>query len=258
MTQKQIRQLTGILLVVGAILVNIPYALLISTFDYPDILRASTSDILIQFSEGGSRLIWTWLAFAWVGMPILLAILWLPRALKDEKNSDKGQLVGNVATFFGATSLMAQMIGLLRWPFVVPVLARLYTAPTATEATRDAVAAVFQAVHQYGGVVIGEHIGQSFIILWMVLLSVSMLRQASAPCWLPWTGFVAAGIYALAQGEVLSTVLPGLQYWSEAGLVGSLMWIGWLIALGVVLLRKARTMSYEYTGSHSPRGVGAI
>ena len=36
------QRLTGILFIVGAVLVNIPYTLLIMNFDYPDILREST------------------------------------------------------------------------------------------------------------------------------------------------------------------------------------------------------------------------
>ena len=38
MKTKWHRRLTGILFIVGAVLVNIPYTLLIMSFDYPDIL----------------------------------------------------------------------------------------------------------------------------------------------------------------------------------------------------------------------------
>jgi hypothetical protein len=248
MAQQQIRKMTGILLILGGILVNVPYTLLIMTFDYPDILREPTADILTRFAAGGPRLIWTWLAFAWVGVPILLGILLLPKALVDGKGPNRGQLAGDLAQFFGATSLITQMIGLLRWPFVVPVLARLYTTPEATTATREAILAVFQAVHQYGGVVLGEHIGQTFTIVWMILLSLSLLRQERVPRWLPWAGFVAAGVYAMAQGELLATVIPGFPTWDMAGLVGSLLWLGWLIALGIVLLRQTREITDEHAG----------
>ena len=242
MTQQQARRMTGILLIVGAVLVNVPYGLLIISFDYPDILRQPTAEILTRFAAGGPGLVWTWLAFAWVGVPILLGILLLPRALADHAGPGRGELIGEVAAFFGATSLLAQMIGLLRWPFVVPVLARLYIAPDATAATREAVVAVFQAVHQYGGVVLGEHIGQAFTIVWMVLLGLALLRQGRLPRWLPWVGFVAAGVYAMAQGELLATAIPGFPVWDTAGLAGSLLWLGWLIALGIVLLRQGRSV----------------
>jgi hypothetical protein len=258
MNHQQIRKLTGALLILGAILVNIPYALLIMTFDYPDILRQPTGDILTRFAAGGPGLIWTWLAFAWVGLPILLGILLLPRALDGDTPADQGLSFGRLAVFFGATGALAQMIGLLRWPFVVPVLARMYTAPQATALTREAVVTVFQAVHQYGGVVLGEHIGQAFTILWMVLLSLNLLQQRVLPHWLAWAGFTVSGVYALAQGELLATAMPSFPYWGEAGLIGSLMWLGWLIALGVVLIRPTRSSVYEYTGQNPRRRVGAL
>ena len=259
MNTQQIRRLTGALLILGAVLVNIPYARLIMTFDYPDILRQPTGDILTRFAAGGPGLIWTWLAFAWVGLPILLGILLLPRALDGgDTPADPGLSFGRLAVFFGATGALAQMIGLLRWPFVVPVLARIYTAPQATQGTQEAVIAVFQAMHQYGGVVMGEHIGQAFTIVWIVLLSLNLLQQRVLPRWVAWAGFVVSGVYTLAQGELLATAMPGFQYWGEAGLIGSLMWLGWLITLGVVLIRPTRSSFYEHTGPNPRRRVGAL
>ena len=123
------------------------------------------------------------------------------------------------------------------------MLAHLYTDPQASVATKEAVTAVFQAVHQYGGVVLGEHIGQLFTILWMILLSLSLLKNESFPRWFPVAGFTASIIYALAQGELLATAMPGFPTWDAAGLVGSLMWLAWMIALGILLLRMKE--SYE-------------
>lgn len=39
---------------IGAVLVNIPYTLLIENFDYPDILREPTGYILTRFQESGA------------------------------------------------------------------------------------------------------------------------------------------------------------------------------------------------------------
>ena len=89
-------------------------------------------------------------------------------------------------------------------------------------------------------------------------MSISTLRRGTFPRWLPWAGFVAAGVYALAQGELLATVMPGFPVWGEAGLVGSLLWLGWLIALGIVLLRGARSMTYEYARPNPQRGLETV
>jgi hypothetical protein len=238
MSLKHTRQTTGVLFILGAILVNIPYTLLIMNFDYPDILRKPVGEILKRFAAGGSSLIWTWLAFAWVGLPILIGILLLPKALEDESP------VGQLAFFFGAVGAFVQMVGLLRWPFVVPVLARMYTDPQVSAVMQDALATVFQAVHQYGGVVLGEHIGQAFTILWMIFLSLSLLRNKFFPRWFPVAGFITAFVYVLAQGELLATAMPGFPVWDAAGLAGSLMWLAWMVALGILLLRM-KEESYE-------------
>jgi hypothetical protein len=258
MYHQQTRRTAGVLLILGAVLVNVPYTLLIMNFDYPDILREPAGVVLTRFAAEGPGLVWTWLAFAWVGLPILIGILLLPHAFSDD--GDRGQVrsLDWLAMCFGAGGAIAQIVGLLRWPFVVPQLARLYTSPGATAGTREAATAVFLAVHQYGGVVLGEHIGQSFTILWMLLLGYGMLRESRFPKWLGWSGIAAAAVYALAQGELLATALPGFPYWDGAGLIGSLMWLGWLIALGIVLLLPSRRFANEHTGQDSRLGAGAL
>ena len=148
--------------------------------------------------------------------------------------------IGLIALFFGSVGAVVQMFGLLRWPFVVSGLARVYTDSLATSAAKEAVAVVFQAVHQYGGVVLGEHIGQLFTILWMVVLSLSIWHSRLFPRWFPISGFIASFVYALAQGRLLATAMPGFPVWEAVGLIGSLLWLAWLIALGIFLLRAAR------------------
>lgn len=236
MSLRRIRQTTGILLILGAILVNIPYTLLIVNFDYPDILRQPAGEILERFAAGGPSLVWTWLAFAWVGLPILIGILLLPKAMADETPTSQ------VALVFGAVGAVVQIVGLLRWPFVVSPLARIYTNPHSSTAAKEAVSVVFQAVHQYGGVVLGEHIGQWFTILWMVVLSLSIFRSRRYPRWFPILGLIAAIVYALAQGELLATAIPGFTFWGAAGLIGSLLWLAWLIAFGTLLLRSTKVV----------------
>ncbi len=232
MNTPWLRKLTGILFIAGALLVNIPYTLLIMNFNYPDILREPAGTVLTQFQAGGTSLIFTWLAFAWVGIPLFFAIILLQTVLD---RADTPYLwSGTVAGIIGVTT---QMIGLLRWTFVVPVLAGLYTDPTSSASAKEAAIVVFQAIHQYGGVVLGEHIGQSFTIIWMVLVSVALFRSPLAKPWLGWFGIVAAVVYAAAQMELLATVIPTFPVVPEAGLVGSLLWLAWMIVLGIFLMR---------------------
>ncbi|HNH06428.1 MAG TPA: DUF4386 domain-containing protein, partial [Anaerolineales bacterium] len=203
MSEKTFRKLAGIFFIVGAILVNIPYTLLIINFDYPDILRLPAAEILTRFQAGGSSLIYTWLAFAWVGLPMLLGAIMLKRILADENAPFL-----ETATTLGVIGFIVQVVGLLRWVFVVPVLARLFTDPTTDPVTKAALPLVFSAVHQYGGVILGEHLGQFLIILWMSMLSGILYKSKRFSKWVAYLGWIASAVYILAQTELLATAIP--------------------------------------------------
>jgi hypothetical protein len=141
------------------------------------------------------------------------------------------------ATYVGATSVLLSLIGFLRWVFVVPPLAESYAAGDAT--TRAAVDAAWTAQHQFGGALLGEHLGQLLVIGWSVTLSVIILRSRILPRWLGLTGLAVSAVYLLNQGDILATAVPGFPVWDLAGLLGSTGWGMWIAALGVVLLRRA-------------------
>jgi hypothetical protein len=232
MSETNFRKLTGIFFIVGAILVNVPYTLLIVNFDYPDILRQPTAEILARFHAGGDALIYTWLAFAWVGLPILLSAVMLKRVLEKEASPFL-----ETATTLGVIGFVVQLIGLLRWVFVVPILARLFTDPGTDPATQASISAVFIAVHQYGGVVLGEHIGQIFTIVWMSLISGVIYQSKMFSKWVAWLGWFASAVYLLAQTELFATAIPNFPVIGWAGLYGSLLWLAWMLVLGIYLVK---------------------
>jgi len=240
--QRRRYRFTGLMFILGALLVNIPYSMLIANFNYPDLLRKPTSEILAQFQAGGSGLILTWLAFAWAGLPILLGVMLLRRILVEERH----QLIG-IATAFGIVGGIIQIVGLLRWVFVVPGLAAAHTAPGASDATRSAIEVTFQAIHQYGGVVLGEHLGQLFTIAWMVMVATMMFRSRIFRPWLGWFGITAAVVYSIAQLELFATVIPNFPKWEMAGLLGSLLWLAWMLLMGIRLATVKRPLSSDAT-----------
>jgi hypothetical protein len=143
-----------------------------------------------------------------------------------------------VATYVGAASVVLSLIGFLRWVFVVPPLARSYGTGDAT--TQAAVDAAWTAQHQYGGALLGEHLGQLLVIGWSVTLCVIIVRTRVLLRWLGVTGLAVSALYLLNQGDILATAVPGFPVWDLAGLIGSTGWGLWVAALGVtVLLRPA-------------------
>lgn len=225
-TEKNI----GILLIIGALGVLVPYTILTAIFDYPDILRQDTGVILTRFYEGGSRLIWTWWAFAILGLPLLNAYV-----LIGQKLESRFGFVG-WATALGVIGLIAQMIGLLRWTFVVPVLAHNFVTGDAMTQTASKVA--FQVIHQYGGVVLGEHIGQLFTIIWTVAMTYAFAQLRLFPRWVTGLGYTASAIYLLAQTELFATVMPTITPIDAAGFIGSTLWIIWLLVIGILMIKR--------------------
>lgn len=222
---------TGLLLISGAIALFIPYTILTIIFEYPDILRQDTATILTKFHEGGSSLIWTWFAFAITGIPLLPAYIMI-----GQKAEEKYPFV-KIATTIGVIGLVVQMIGLLRWTFVVPVLANTFVTAT-DEATKAAAIVSFKTIHQFGGVILGEHLGQLFTITWTVMITIAFAKLKLMPKWVNWLGIVSAMIYILAQAELFATVIPGFPVWDMAGFIGSTLWLAWLIIIGIVFFKK--------------------
>ena len=74
----------GYLLIAGAIGVFIPYTILTITFEYPDILRQDAGTILTRFHNGGSSLIFTWWAFAILGLPLLIAYILIGQMFENK------------------------------------------------------------------------------------------------------------------------------------------------------------------------------
>jgi hypothetical protein len=221
----------GILLITGAIALLIPYTALTIIFEYPDILRQETGTILTKFNEGGNSLIYTWFAFAITGIPLIPAYI-----LIGQKFETKAPLV-RTATTIGVVGLIVQLIGLLRWTFVVPVLADTFVHTT-NEATKAAVIVSFKTIHQFGGVLLGEHLGQLFTITWTVMMTISFAKLKMMPKWLNGLGFASAFIYLLAQAELFATVMKDFPAWNMAGFIGSTLWLIWLTITGIFFLKK--------------------
>ena len=103
----------GILLIVAPLWFNASFALLGNRFDYPDILRRPAGEILDRFRAGGSSLIVLWWAFMLSGLLLIAGAVLLGQVLGF------GGIVA-VATTFGVLAGLVQMLGLLRWVYLVP------------------------------------------------------------------------------------------------------------------------------------------
>ncbi len=225
------KSLAGAGLISLGIYLNIPFSILGLIFDYPQILRQPAGDILTMFDKGGLTLIAVWYAFALAAMLMIVVVVLVHNVLRDTNEN-----LLRIATVFGVLAGVLQVLGLIRWVFVVPSLASAYTDPAATEASRSTAVVVFNALHQYAGVAIGEHLGQIFTAAWAALVSASMIRKLRM---LGVAGIVIATVMALGLVEGVATVVsfdPGIF-----GVLTPFAFIAlsiWMIGLGIWMLRQ--------------------
>jgi hypothetical protein len=222
----------GVLLILLPIAFNVCFSLLAQRFEYPDILRRPTSEVLARFRSGGAGLLVLWWAFALTAVLLAPVAVLLAAALVGENSA-----VVAVAATTGVLAGVVQFLGLIRWPFMVPYLARADAEPNVSPARREAIDIVFQSFHRYLGVAVGEHLGYLFTGTWTVLVGAALTQADVAAPWLGVTGIVIGALLALCSLEFVGPFEP--IGWKLAGAltpIAYIAWSLWLATTGIALL----------------------
>jgi hypothetical protein len=220
MTQK----LTACLLIGTAVVTNVAFFALSTVFDYPDVLNEPAGDVLVAFRESQGAVA------AWFVVLACSAALLAPIAVGVGRLSPSRAM--RVAVPIGVAAAVVQVIGLLRWPILVPGFAADATSgdPDIAEAARDS----FATANDVLGTVVGETLGYLLTAAWTVLVVVALGRRYAGR-WFQILGVTSAG---LVVAGVLSPL--GLPVIDTANFVGYILWSVWLIALGIGLLHHQR------------------
>lgn len=212
---------------------NLAFFELGRTFDYPAILREAPDVILRRFAAGGTPLLLRWQAL------VLSALAMLPLVGLLGVTLGASSALTVSAVVIGSAAALVQALGLVRWPFAVPELARRYTAAEGRDAaaTRQTIEVVFVTLNRLSGVGIGEHLGYLLTGLWTLLVAVSVVSSSAVAPWLGWLGLPIGAALLLGSLEFVG---PNERVgWSLAGTivpVAYIAWSVWLIALGIGLI----------------------
>lgn len=224
--------IAGALLIIVPIGFNVLFALLAARFDYPDVLRRPTSEVLARFRAGGTRLLLIWWAFALTAVAMVPLVVLLSRAIDDAN-----PILLSVATVTGVLAALVQFLGLIRWPFLVPYLARIDADPNASNARHEAVDVVFQAFNRYLGVAVGEHLGYALTGAWTTLTGVALVQSREVPDWVGVLGIVIGPVLVLCSLEFVgSHEQTGWKLAEKLTPVTYIAWSLWLIGTGVALI----------------------
>jgi hypothetical protein len=222
----------GLFLIAVPVAFNVAFGMLAARFEYPDILRRPTAEVLSRFTAGGTSLVLLWWAFAMTAVLFAPLVVLVSAALSDAD----GALVAVTATV-GVLAAAVQFLGLIRWPFLVPYLARAAAEPGASPARQEVVDVVFQSANRYLGVAVGEHLGYALTGAWSVLAGFVMWDSSETP--------LALGCAGIAVGAMLMTCSlefvgaherDGWKLAERLTPVAYVAWSLWLIATGLVLI----------------------
>ena len=211
---------TASLLILAEVLANVAFTALGSIFNYPDVLDEPAGQVLASFREHEGAV------SAWFTVLALSAALLAPIAIGVGRLSSARAM--RIAVPVGIAAATVQVIGLLRWPILVPGYAA--DAANGSAGARDA----FTTASDILGTALGETLGYLLTATWTTLVIVALGRRYAGR----W--FVVLG--AASAGLVLAGVLSplSLPVIDTANFLGYVLWSVWLIAFAVVILVHER------------------
>jgi hypothetical protein len=222
------RKLTASLLILAAVLANVGFTALGSIFNYPNVLDEPAGAVLASFRAHQGAV------SAWFSVLALSAALLAPIAIGVGRLSSARTM--RIAVRVGIAAAAVQVVGLLRWPILVPGYASDAAGSNAgvAAAARDS----FTTASDILGTGIGETLGYLLTATWTALVIVALGRRYAGR-WFQALGAASAGL--VLAGVLSPLSLPVVD---TANFLGYVLWSLWLIALGVVILvheRRART-----------------
>jgi hypothetical protein len=215
---------TAALMVVAAVVVNVAFTALGAVFDYPDVLKQPAGDVLAAFRASQPAVTAGFLALA------LGAAMLAPVAVGVGRLS--GARAMRCAVPVGIAAAVVQVVGLLRWPLLVPGWAATAAGddPAAAASAREA----FGTANRVLGNLVGETGGYLLTAAWTALVLAAL-------------GTAFAGRLFVALGAVSATlILAGvlspldLAIVDTANFAGYVLWSGWLVVFAVVLVMRQR------------------
>jgi hypothetical protein len=217
-------KLTASMLILAAVLANVGFTALGSVFNYPDVLDEPAGKVLAAFRDHQNAV------SGWFSVLALSAAMLAPIAIGVGRLSSQRAM--RIAVPIGITAAAVQVIGLLRWPILVPGYASDAASGDAgvAAAARDS----FTTASHILGTAVGETLGYLLTATWTVLVIVALGRRYAGR-WFQVLGVVSAVLVLV--GVLSPLELPAIDM---ANFLGYVLWSVWLIALAIVILVHER------------------
>jgi hypothetical protein len=222
MDTRATRRLAAATMASAAILAIAGFTALGSVFEYPQILKSPTAEILDLYRQHQGAVM------AWFGVLVVSAGLLAPAGILLGRlaGGSRGRWIAGL----GIAAATVQVVGLSRWLLLVPGISARALDPAKTAAAHH----TFRLVHTWLGTVVGETVGYALTAAFTVLVAMAVTR-ATAPRWMALLGYAAAAL--IATGVLVPLGLHAATLTNFAGYVA---WCLWLIAMAAILWRAPR------------------
>jgi len=199
-------------MVAAAVLLNLAFTGLGTAFDYPEVLKHPPAEALAAF-RAAQGVVSTWFLLLALGAALLA-----PVAIGVGRLSDHRAM--RLAVPVGVAAATVQVVGLLRWPLLVPG----WAADNDIEA--------FTAANRVLGTLVGETFGYLLTAAWIGLVLVAL-------------GAAFAGrLFVVLGGTAATLILLGilspldLPVVDLANFAGYVLWSAWLLIFAALLTRR--------------------
>jgi hypothetical protein len=217
---------TGILAIVTGAL---PFTgfMLMGQYGYPELIRESPQVILSSLYQARSVLPYLYYAgVGGAGLGIIFLAILLGKILAKAGETTFGEL----GKYCGMINGLCLYGGILRWTFLFPKLAEFRI-----EGSYDANAIdlVFKSFNTYVGDTIAEHVGFTFMFLWILFFCIAILKTGLLNRWIAIVGMALGALVLYGNTEFFGAPGAFMANRLSADLVAL-----WIVALGIVLIAK--------------------
>lgn len=215
---------TAIIIIAQVLVSVVAFLVLMAIFQFPDILRESSTVRLALFVENQDVIIPTYYLLALTGiMNIVIASLIF-------YIFEKKSLILVLSLVFGILTGIFQTIGFIRWSFLIPYLSNLQDTPD------ELITVLEGAFNSYAGMAIGENLGFLMQGLWTICLSIAFLQNKYLSNVLSKYGLIIGGLTVLMAFETFGgslTILGELVNPVETA------WYIWLVFIAISIYKKS-------------------
>jgi Domain of unknown function (DUF4386) len=219
-------RILGWCMIIVFLFAGIGIGTLTATFNFPDVLRATTANTLPLYLKNEVAIRASYWLLAMSGL-IFAGIA----AAFRRSFAHRGGGASDLAGTFGVLTGIFWALGFIRWAVTVPYLATRY----ANDPTSDAVNTMHEVLNRYAGMAVGEHLGFLTMGAFAIFASIAWRRAELGARWITPLGYFAGIFIAVTAGEQVAT---SLRILGDLNGPANVVWFAWLAAMGTVLVRR--------------------